>query len=159
MQVVRGGVEIVAARRLVALAETAGIEHDDAPPGADQQRHNLAPGDPALGPARDQQHRIAAPGRHVVEARAVDLGDMVLELVGACRALSERARDEQGADRNCGSRLDEGDHCLTLPSGIASSSTSACVNVIVSNWRKYLCRSIARPSWFDGLTMRMRPSS
>src|SRR5260370_16366254 len=81
MQVACGSVEIVASSRLVALTETSGVEDDDAAACADQQRQNLPPSDPALGPPRNQQHRIAGPGRHLVEARAVDLRNMEFDLV------------------------------------------------------------------------------
>src|SRR3977135_1574922 len=81
MQVACGRVEIVPSSRLVALTETSGVEDDDAAACADQQRQNLPPSDPALGPSRNQQHRIAGSGRHVVEARAVDLRNMVFDLV------------------------------------------------------------------------------
>jgi hypothetical protein len=87
MQVACGSVEIVTSSRLVALTETSRVEYDDAAACADQQRQNLPPSDPALGPPRKQQHRIAGPGRHVVEARAVDLRDMVFDLVSTRRVL------------------------------------------------------------------------
>src|SRR5436305_13028695 len=87
VQVARGRVEIVTSQRLVALTETSGVQYDDAATCADQQRHNLSPSDPALGPTRDQQHRLAGPGRHVVEARALDLRDMVFDRLSTGRVL------------------------------------------------------------------------
>src|SRR5262245_56442026 len=136
MQVACGSIEIVTPGRLVALTETSRVEYDDAAACADQQRQHLSPGDPALGPPRKQQYRIAGPGRHVVEARAVDLRDMVFDL----RALGEGARGEQGAGRHRGKRLDEHGHCIlsfgspwrpTLPgplsfvAGLSSGVTAA----------------------------------
>src|SRR5258708_13479612 len=98
MQVACGSVEIVTLSRVVTFTETSRVEYDDAGAYADQQRQNLAPGDPALGPPRKQQHRIAGPGRHVVEARAVDLRDTVFDLVP--RGLGEGTRGEHGVSRH-----------------------------------------------------------
>jgi len=75
VQVACGRVEIVTSGRLVALAESARVQNDDPAARADQQRQNRAPSDPALGPARQQQHRIAGPGRHIMETGSVDPRD------------------------------------------------------------------------------------
>jgi len=49
VQVARGGVEVVAALRLVAVADAARVEHIDLAAGRDEPGDDLAPGDPALG--------------------------------------------------------------------------------------------------------------
>ncbi len=112
MQVACGGIEIITAGRLVALTEAARVQHDNAPARADQHGQDLAPGDPALRPPWKQQDRSAGPRRHVVEARAVDRRDMVLDLVGTPRILGHGARREQSSGGGHGGRLDDYAHCV-----------------------------------------------
>jgi hypothetical protein len=87
MQVACGSIEIIAASRLVALTEAARIEYDNPPASADQQGHNFTPSNPALGPPREQQYRIAGPSGDLMKARAVDSHHMMLDLVSTGRVL------------------------------------------------------------------------
>lgn len=116
MQVACRSVEIITASRLVAFTETARVKYDNAPACADQQRQNFPPSNPALRPSRKQQHRVARPGCYVMEARAFDSHDMVLDLVSTGRVLGDGATGEYDASGDCGKQPDKRGHassCVT----------------------------------------------
>jgi len=60
MEVAGGGVEVVAALRLVAVAKAAWIEHIYLAACLDEERGELAPCDPTLGPTLKNTERIRA---------------------------------------------------------------------------------------------------
>ncbi len=95
VQVAGGGVEIVAAHRLVAVTHAARIEHDDLAPRLDEQGDDLAPRNPALRPAGDQDDRLAFARSHIVKAQSVHLD-------GVMDDIAERRMRRLRQSRTCG---------------------------------------------------------
>ena len=103
VQVAGGGVEVVAALRLVAVAKAARLEHVDLASCLDEQRDDLAPSDPThLGPAGDQDDRLARTCGHIVEAQPVHPDHVVGDIAerGLCRLRPGRARGAEGGQEN-----------------------------------------------------------
>ena len=73
------GVEVVAGRGLVAVAEPARVEDHDAPPARSEQRRDLAPGVAVLRPAGEQEHGVAASRIGIMEPDAADAQAMLLQ--------------------------------------------------------------------------------
>ncbi len=95
VQVARDAVEVVAGRRPVAVAEAGQVDRPDAAPRLREQRHHVAPGDQALGPAVQQQHRLALADDGVMDAHAVDQRVALREVAGLARLREQRAHAQR----------------------------------------------------------------